>query len=100
VLIPADVTLSGGENDVWIFQMSGDLTVSSAVKVILSGGAQAKNVFWQLAGNATLGTTSHFEGIILSQTAITLNTGSSMNGRALAQSNVALDQATVVEPTL
>lgn len=98
VSIPSDVTISGGPNDVWIFQMSGDLIVSSAAKITLSGGAQAKNIFWQVAGQATIGTTAHFEGIILSQTAINLQTGASMNGRALAQSMVSLDSAIVTQP--
>lgn len=98
VTIPADVTISGGPNDVWIFQMSGDLIMSAAKRITLAGGAQAKNIFWQVAGQATVGTTAHFEGIILSQTAITLQTGATMNGRALAQSMVALDSATVTKP--
>ncbi len=98
VSVAADLTLSGGANDVWIFQMSGDLSVGNAVQLILAGGARAKNIFWQVAGEATLGTTSHFEGIILSQTAITMNTGATMNGRALAQSQVALDTATITGP--
>lgn len=97
VTIPTDVTISGGANDVWIFQMSGDLIMSSAARITLSGGAQTKNIFWQVAGQATIGTTAHFEGIILSQTAITLQTGATMNGRALAQSMVALDSATVTQ---
>jgi hypothetical protein len=98
VTIPTNVTISGASNDVWIFQIAGNLTASSAVHVTLSGGAQAKNIFWQLSGQATLGTTSHFEGIILSQTAITLQTGATMNGRALAQTNVALDKVTITKP--
>jgi len=98
VLITTDITLAGGPNDVWIFQMTGDLIVSSAQQVILSGGAQAKNIFWQVAGYAQLGTTSHFEGIILCQTQVTMQTGSSINGRILAQTLVALQQATVTKP--
>jgi hypothetical protein len=98
VTIPTDVTLAGGANDVWIFQMSGNLIVSNGVKVFLSGGAQASNVFWQLAGQATLGTTSSFQGNILSQTAITLQTGAKLVGRALAQTQVALQKATVTKP--
>jgi hypothetical protein len=72
--------------------------VSNTVRITLTGGAQAKNIFWQLSGEATLGTTSHFEGTILSQTAITLQTGATMNGRALAQTLVALQQATITKP--
>lgn len=91
VTIPSSVTISGGANDVWIFQIAGNLTMSSAVNITLNGGAQAKNIFWQVAGQATLGTTSHFEGIIMSMTGITFQTGASMNGRALAQTAVILD---------
>jgi hypothetical protein len=98
VTLPADITLSGGADDVWIFQISGDLTMSSAVNMILMGGAQAKNIFWQVAGQVTLGTTAHFEGIILSMTGITLETGASMNGRALAQTAVILDGNIVTKP--
>src|SRR5437588_4274833 len=98
VTIPTDVTIAGGANDVWIFQISKDLRIDAAKNVILSGGAQAKNVFWQVAGQATLGTTSHFEGIILSQTAITLKTQASMHGRALGQSLVALDNNVITGP--
>ena len=98
VTVPSDVTLSGGANDVWIFQIAGNLTASSAVKVKLIDGAQAKNIFWQVAGNVTFGTTSHYEGIILSNTSIILKTGASLNGRALAQTSVILDKSTVVQP--
>ncbi len=95
VTVPSDVTISGGANDVWIFQIAEDLTVGSAVNITLTGGAQAKNIFWQVAGQVTVGTTSHFEGIILSMTGITFQTGASLNGRALAQTAVILDSNTV-----
>lgn len=98
LLISADVYLSGSATDVWIFEIAEDLTVGSAVNVFLSGGARAKNVFWQVSGSTTIGTTSHFEGIILCQTAITMRTGASLNGRLLAQSAVVLDTNTVVAP--
>jgi hypothetical protein len=98
VVIPIGVTLAGGTNDVWIFQIAQDLTVANAAIVTLSGGAQAKNIFWQVAGQATLGTTSDFKGSILSQTLISLNTGAVMNGRALAQTEVTLDANAVTKP--
>jgi hypothetical protein len=98
VTLPSDVIISGSASDVWIFQIAGDLTMSSAVNVTLSGGAQAKNIFWQVAGQATLGTTSHFEGIILSMTGITFQTGASLNGRALAQTAVVLDGNIITQP--
>jgi len=98
VVIPTDVTISGGPNDVWIFQVAGTLKMGSAVKIILAGGAQAKNIFWQASGAVTFGTTSHFEGNILSQTGINLQTGASLNGRMLAQTAVTLQMNTVVQP--
>jgi hypothetical protein len=72
--------------------------MSSAVRITLAGGAQAKNIFWQVAGAATLGTTSHFEGTILGKTGINLLTGATINGRLLAQTAVALQKSTVTKP--
>jgi hypothetical protein len=94
----AGVTLSGGPNDVWIFQIAQNLTVANGAIVTLAGGALAKNIFWQIAGQATLGTTADFKGIILSQTAIVLNTGAVLNGRALAQTAVTLNANAVTKP--
>lgn len=96
--IPTDVTLSGGANDVWIFQIAQNLNLSPAVKIILSGGAQASNIFWVVAGQTTIGTTAVFNGNILDQTAIVLNTGATLNGRALAQTAVTLDSSIVNFP--
>jgi hypothetical protein len=98
VLITEGVTFSGDENDVWILQVADNVTISSEAMITLSGGAQAKNIFWQAAGEVTIGTTSHFEGIILSMTSITLNTGATLNGRILAQTAAIFDANTVVEP--
>jgi len=95
VTIPTDVTLAGGMDDVWIFQIAGTLNISSAKKVILASGAQAKNIFWQVAGATTLGTNSMFSGTILAKTNIALQTGAVLNGRALAQTAVTLDANTV-----
>jgi hypothetical protein len=92
------VTLDGGANAVWILQIAQNLTVGNGATVTLSGGAQAQNVFWQVAGAATLGTTSAFEGIILSQTGIVFNTGATITGRALAQTAVTLNGTAVVQP--
>ena len=98
VVIPTDIALEGGPDDVWIFQISGNLDMASAVNVTLSGGAQAKNIFWQVAGAVTFGTTSHFEGNVLGQTAIHLRTGASINGRLLAQTAATLQKSTVTKP--
>ncbi|HAQ17967.1 MAG TPA: DUF3494 domain-containing protein [Prolixibacteraceae bacterium] len=98
VVIPTNITISGSSTDVWIFQVAGTLNMSSAVKVTLAGGALAKNIFWQTSGAVTLGTTSHFEGNILSKTGINLKTGASINGRMLAQTAVTLQMNTVNKP--
>jgi Ice-binding-like len=63
-----------------------------------NSGAQAKNIFWQVAGQATLGRTSHFKGNILSQTSIIFQTGASLNSRALAQTAVVLDRNAITNP--
>jgi hypothetical protein len=98
VLIPTDVTLTGSATDVWIFQIAQDLTLADGAKIILAGGALPEHIFWQVSGLAKLGTTSHVEGIILSQTSITLDTGASVNGRLLAQTAITIDSGTVVKP--
>jgi hypothetical protein len=98
LLIPTDLTLNGSATAVWIFQIAQNLTVSNAVTVHLTGGALAKNVFWQIAGSVDIGTTSHLEGIVLCQTMINLRTGASIAGRLMAQTAVNLDASTVTQP--
>jgi len=98
VLIPSDVTLTGGPNDVWIFQIAQGLTVSSGVQIILAGGALPKNIYWATFAAADLGTTSKFNGVILSQTSIVMKTGASTNGRLMAGTAVNLAQNTVTQP--
>ena len=99
VLVSAGgVTLSGSASDVWIFQVAQNLTVANGAIITLSGGAQASNVFWQVAGQVTLGTTAAMKGILLCQTAIAMSTGASLNGRALAQTAVTLDGNAVTTP--
>lgn len=98
VTIPADVMIDGASDDVWIFQIAGNLTMSAAKSVTLSGGAQAKNIFWQVAGSVELGATSHAEGVVLSKTAIKLGAGASVNGRLLAQTAISLASSTVTAP--
>jgi hypothetical protein len=98
VSISKNVTLAGSADAVWIFQIAGTLTQASATKVILTGGALAKNVFWQSAGAVAIGTTAHIEGTILAKTLIAMKTGSSIHGRLLAQTAVTLEQNVVKRP--
>jgi Ice-binding-like len=98
LLISTDVTLSGGPDDVWIFQVAGTLNQANATRVTLAGGALAKNIFWQVAGAVTIGTTAHFEGVLLAKTLIAVNTGASVNGRLLAQTAVTLQMNAVTQP--
>ena len=98
VLIPTNVTISGGPNDVWIFQIAGTLTQASATQVILKGGARSKNIFWQTSGAVAIGTTANFEGVLLAKTKIAMKTGASANGRLLAQTAVTLEENAVTRP--
>jgi hypothetical protein len=98
VSIEKDVTLSGGPNDVWIFQIAKTLVQASATRITLAGGAQAKNIFWQVGGIVTIGTTAHFQGVLLAKTLIAFKTGASANGRLLAQTAVTLEQNAITQP--
>jgi hypothetical protein len=95
VTIPSDVTISGGPNAVWIFQIAGTLDISPGKNVILINGAQAKNIFWQVAGKTTIETTAVFNGNILDKTQVTMKTGARLYGRALAQTAVTLDASRI-----
>jgi len=97
-----DLTLDaqGDANAVFIFQMASTLTTTSGRAVVLSGGAKASNIFWQVGSSATFGTTSVFKGTVMADQSITLNTGASLNGRALARIGaVTLANKAVVMPT-
>lgn len=97
VLVSAGgVTISGTASDVWIFQIAQGLTLANGATITLQGGAQASNIFWQVAGSVTLGTSSDFKGIVLCQTNIVMQTGAAFDGKALAQTAVTLDANNVV----
>jgi hypothetical protein len=98
VSIPTNLTLAGGANDVWIFEIAATLDLAANKQILLTGGALAKNVFWQVGGVVTLLAGAHFEGNILAQTNIALLTGASINGRMLAQTAVTLQANTVTKP--
>jgi hypothetical protein len=97
-----DLTLDakGDANGAFVFQMGSTLTTTVGRKIILSGGAKATNVYWQVGSSATLGVSSIFKGNILADQSITLETGATMEGRALTRIGaVTLDSNTVTVPT-
>jgi hypothetical protein len=92
--------LTGSASDVWIFQIASALTVSNGVHVTLAGGARASNIFWQVGTSAIFGTTSVFQGTVMAAADITLQTGATLNGRALAFiGTVALDSNIIRVPS-
>ncbi|HXM93796.1 MAG TPA: ice-binding family protein [Candidatus Dormibacteraeota bacterium] len=100
--ITGTLTLDGGgnANAVWIFQIASALTTLSNSSVVLAGQAQARNIFWQVGSSATLGTNSTFNGSILALTSVTVTTGATLNGRALARNGaVTLDTNMVNVPS-
>jgi cytoskeletal protein CcmA (bactofilin family) len=99
LVIASDITLIGNATDVWIFQVAGTFNMSSAAKITLAGGAKAENIFWQVGGAVTLGTTSHLQGTLLGQTSIAVQTGATIMGRLLAQTAVTLQMNTIINPT-
>jgi hypothetical protein len=95
-----DFTISGGADDVFIFQSASTLMMAAGAKVILAGGVQAKNIFWHVGSSASIGTTAHVEGIIMAKETIAMMTGSSINGRLLARNAaVTLQMTTVTAPS-
>lgn len=95
-----DLTLTGlgDSNAVFIFQIPSSLTVTTGRQVILTGGAQPSNIFWQVGSSATLGTFSVFSGTIMAQASITLQTGATLQGRALARTGGVTLDSSVVSP--
>jgi len=95
----SDLTLTGSASDVWIFQIASSLTVADGVHVVLAGGAQAANIYWQVGTSATLGTAVIFKGSILADQSISLSTLATLDGRALARiAAVTLDSSTITVP--
>jgi hypothetical protein len=95
--INSDLTFEGGPDDVFVIQTTGDVTQAAITQVILKSGAQAKNVFWQVAGFVEIGADASMQGIILVKTRIDFITGSSLVGSALAQTAVNLQMATITQ---
>lgn len=94
----AGVTLSGGPNDTWVFQISDDFTIDNDAKITLSGGALAKNVFWVTQTQALIGSNVNFKGNVIAKTLISVNTGTNVLGILLSQSAITLNASTIVKP--
>ena len=97
------VLILNGQNDpnsVWIFQAGSTLITGSSASVVFENGAQACNVFWQVTSSATLGTSTDFSGTIIATQSVTLDTGATLLGRALAMNGaVTMDSNTITVPT-
>jgi len=96
---PGSVTLTGNASSVFVFQIGSTLTTGTGTSVVLSGGVLASNVFWQVGTSATLGVNSSFAGTIMALQSITLDTGASLQGRALARNGaVTMDSNVITDP--
>jgi hypothetical protein len=93
----ADIIFKGDENDVFIMQTTSSLLQAAGTKVRLLGGAQAKNIFWQIAGQVSVGASSQLQGILLVKEDVLLVTGSYLNGRVLSQTACNMQMAVITE---
>jgi hypothetical protein len=91
------VTFKGNATDIFIIQTTGSIVQAANTNVVLADGALAKNIFWQVASEVSVGAGAHLEGILLVKTAVTFVTGSSLNGRVLSQTACNLQMATITE---
>jgi hypothetical protein len=98
VTITGDIYFDGTSNDVFIIQIAGTLVQEANKRVILSGGAVASNIFWQVTSTVAVKAGAHMEGVLLSKTQVTFITGSTLNGRVLAQTACVLQVATITAP--
>lgn len=96
VSITGSVTLDGP--GVYVFQFAQTLTQDASTQVILTNGATAQNVFWQVAGAVAIGASAHMEGVILSASNIALVTSATVKGRLYSATSVAMDDNTITQP--
>ncbi len=91
------LTLSGG--GVYIFREGSTLITASGARVVLTGGAQPCDIFWQVGSSATIATSTTFVGNIMAMASIQMQTGATLNGRALARTAaVTLDTNRIIQP--
>ena len=94
--LTTSVTFDGCESDVWILQITGAVTVGAGASVVVTGGALAANIFWDIAGAVTVAAGAHIEGILM-PTSITFGAGSSLNGAALVQTSITMSSNIIVK---
>ena len=95
--ITTDVTLAGSATDVWVFQIAGTLGMAAAQRVVLTGGALPKNVFWQVTGAVTIGASAQLNGVVLASGPFTSGAASVITGRLLSQMEITITNSAVVE---
>ena len=101
VSITSDITLEGNSTDVYIFQIEGDMDIASNVRVVLSGGVRAKNIYWQVSGKTTLGAYCVIQGNIMTQISLEMKNLAHLNGRALVKNGkLIMTQSTINKPEL
>lgn len=93
-----NLTLNGSATDVWVFQITGTLTQAASTQVILTGGALAKNVFWQVSDVVTIEPSASMQGIILGFSTIAMQSGATITGRLLSNTDVTLIANTITLP--
>ncbi len=98
VAITTDITLAGSATDVWIFQVAETLNMAAGMKVVLTGGALPKNIFWQVTGAVTIGANVQFNGVVLASAAFSSGANSSITGRLLSRTKIVINDSVVVQP--
>jgi type VI secretion system secreted protein VgrG len=94
------LTLAGSADSVWVFQAASTLSIGSASRITITGGASSCNVFWQVGSSASVGTGAQFQGTVLAQQSVTATTGATVQGRLLARTGaVTLDTNTITAST-
>jgi hypothetical protein len=96
--LTGQLELAGPANGLWVFQVGTALTTGTSAEVLLSGGAQAKNVFWQVGSSATLGQTTIFKGTIVAAVSVSLVQGAALVGRALSKAGITMDDGSITLP--
>jgi hypothetical protein len=97
--ISKDFTIEGSASDIWVFKIAANFKVGSDVHLTLRGGANAKNIFWQVAGSAVIESGSTMAGTIIAQQSVVMKNHSELIGRTFAKNGyINLNQAKITKP--